>query len=102
MVLYKKPPLKISFLLSISVLIEVKTKILLEKVTQVIIHLGANHDLSMGHIHWVILKKHALNVSLATVGIYTLLEEETFSDMTRRLCGDCSLWGSVALLQDAF
>ncbi len=58
MVLYKKPPLKISFLLSIWVLIEIKTKILLEKVTRVII--GTDHDLSTGHIHWVILKKHAV------------------------------------------
>ncbi len=58
MVLYKKPPLKIGFLLSIWVLIEVQMKFLLEKVRQVI-HLGTNHGLSMGHIHWVILKKHA-------------------------------------------
>ena len=51
MVSYKKPALKISFLLSICVLIEVKMKILLEKVTQVILHLGTNHGLSMGYIH---------------------------------------------------
>ncbi len=55
MVLYKKPPLKISFLLGIWVLIEVKMKILLEKVTQVIIlHFGADYGLSMSNIYWVI------------------------------------------------
>ncbi len=53
MVLYKKPPLKISFLLSIWVLTEVKMKYLLEKVTQVILHFGTDHGLSMSHIYWI-------------------------------------------------
>ncbi len=54
MVLYKKPPLKNSFLLSIWVIIEVKMKILLEKVTQVILPFGTNHGLSMINVYWVI------------------------------------------------
>ncbi len=54
MVLYKKPPLKISFLLSIWVLIEIKMKILLEKVTQVILHFGTDHGLSMSNIYRLI------------------------------------------------
>ena len=54
MVLYKKPPLKISILLSICVLIEVNMKILLEKVTQVILHFGNDHGLAMSNIYFVI------------------------------------------------
>ena len=54
MVLCKKPPLKISFLLSMWILIQVKMQILLKKVTQVILHCGTNHGLSMSHFYWVI------------------------------------------------
>ena len=64
MVLYKKLPLKISLLLSILVLIEVKKEILLEKVTQVIIHLMTLLPITMGN-----LEKN-MPVSLATVGLF--------------------------------
>ncbi len=59
MVLFKKSPSKISFLLSIWVLIGVKMKILLEKFTQVILHFGIDHGLSMSKIYLVIFKKPA-------------------------------------------
>ena len=51
--LYKKPPLEICFLSTIWVPIEVKMKMSLEKVTQVISQSGVWAGLSKLHIDWI-------------------------------------------------